>query len=146
MRYTPEAASKPDRMVKDLVNAKKLAAILEDEATFLRTFSPKSVASGENKDATTKDDPNDATRWGEKDQGSLDRPFHRDSGREMVDADDDYDPEPRERGSHAVERRIQKIMSELCDQGVIDAQDVKTYEAKKVSIAPLSNRSLKCSR
>jgi hypothetical protein len=129
-------------MMKDLANAKKLAAILEDEATFLRTFSTKSVASGENKNATTKDDPNDATRWGENDQESLDRPSHRDSGREVVDADGDYDPEPRERGSLAVERRIQKIMSELCDQGVIDAQDVKAYEAKKVSIVSLSNRSL----
>ena len=36
VRHTPEVASKPDRLVKDLENAKKLAALLEEEYMNLR--------------------------------------------------------------------------------------------------------------
>jgi hypothetical protein len=109
IRYTPEVAAKPERMAKDLVNAKKLASILEDEAALLRNFSIKHVVPEEGK-GVKSDDDFDAT---------------------MVDVDDD--PEPKERGSEAIERRIEKVVSELCDQGLVDVHDEKGYEAKKVS-------------
>lgn len=45
---------------------------------------------------------------------------------------EDEEPEPRERGSDAVERRIEKVMTDLREQGVIDVNDEKAYEEKKV--------------
>jgi len=41
------------------------------------------------------------------------------------------DPEPKESGSEAIERRIEKIMSDLREQGVVDE---KVMEAKKVCV------------
>ena len=38
IRYTPEIASKPHRLEKDLANAKILAGLLEDEAVALRAI------------------------------------------------------------------------------------------------------------
>lgn len=52
----------------------------------------------------------------------------------MADATgaEEEDPEPRERGSEAVERRIEKVMADIRDQGLVDAADEKALEAKKV--------------
>jgi hypothetical protein len=46
--------------------------------------------------------------------------------------DDTSDPEPKEKGSEAVERRTEKVMADLRDQGVVDINDERAYEAKKV--------------
>lgn len=46
--------------------------------------------------------------------------------------EEDDDTEPKERGSDAVERRIEKCMADLRDQGLVDVNDEKVYEAKKV--------------
>lgn len=48
--------------------------------------------------------------------------------------EDEDDDEPKERGSDAVERRIEKIMSELQDQGAVDVNDDVAFQAKKVRL------------
>lgn len=110
IRYVPEVASKPDRIEKDLANAKLLASILEEEAAALRHFNP----AGHESSATNGDaKPVDAV---------------------MSDAHADHedDSEPKESGSEAIERRIEKIMADLRDQGVVDE---KVVEAKKAVIS-----------
>ncbi|KAF8164885.1 hypothetical protein B0H34DRAFT_687006 [Crassisporium funariophilum] len=119
VRYAPEVASKPDRLEKDLANAKTLASILEDEAAKLRAVKlpkpPAVVADSEMGEDAKPDDQADATM--------------RDPG------DDEEDPEPKERGSDAVERRIEKIMMDMREQGLVDVNDEKAYEAKKVVVS-----------
>ncbi|KAF4602127.1 ssk1 response regulator receiver [Pleurotus pulmonarius] len=116
IRCTPEIASRPERLEKDLANIKTLAAILEEEAAKLRTTKVKKV--------TVAKTSNEAA------SADVDAP--------MEDAGDDImedDPEPREKGSDAVERRIEKVMFDLREQGVVDINDEKAYEEKKVSIS-----------
>jgi len=122
IRYAPEVASKPDRLAKDLSYAKKLASLLEDEAATLRRLKVRTVA------APPRDDAAEANKGVEGSQDSKDVV--------MLDFDageDQDDPEPSERGSDAVERRIEKIMAEMRDQGLIDINDETAYNAKKVS-------------
>jgi len=100
-------ASKPDRLRKDLANAKDLAGILEDEAAKLRPL--KLPPAGAKLDGQAEDQmmaPSDA---------------------------EDDDPEPKEIGSEAVERRVEKVMSELRDRSLVDVNDEKAYEEKKVN-------------
>ncbi|KAI0663173.1 hypothetical protein C8Q70DRAFT_908268 [Cubamyces menziesii] len=121
VRYTPEVASKPDRMAKDLENAKKLAAIMEEEYVRLvrakldekppKEGEPSNSAGGDKPEA-----PNEDTTM-------------RDS------TADSEDPEPREMGSEAVERRIEKVLADLQEQGLIDTSDEKALEAKRTVIA-----------
>ncbi|KAI0677002.1 hypothetical protein C8Q78DRAFT_960315 [Trametes maxima] len=121
VRYTPEVASKPDRIAKDLENAKKLAALMEEEYMRLRKakVDEKPKQDGEpsaNGDDVKSEAPNeDAT---------------------MRDASaDPEDPEPREMGSEAVERRIEKVLADLQEQGAVDTSDEKALEAKRTVIA-----------
>ncbi|KAI6035578.1 hypothetical protein F5J12DRAFT_794440 [Pisolithus orientalis] len=111
VRYVPEVAGKPDRIEKDLANAKVLASILEDEAAALRKSSPSS-AGGDGMD-TNGDGVSEQVPIGDAHAGNED------------------DPEPKEGGSQAVERRIEKILADLREQGV----DEKTIEAKKPVIS-----------
>ena len=46
---------------------------------------------------------------------------------------EDDDPDPKERGVDAVEKRIEKVMADMRDQALIDVNDEKAYHAKKVS-------------
>ncbi|KAJ2923984.1 hypothetical protein H1R20_g13116, partial [Candolleomyces eurysporus] len=119
IRYTPEVASRPERLEKDLGNAKKLAAILEDDAARLRIAKVQPAGSST---ATTK--------TGEEDtQGDT-------SMSSAVEAAVEEDePEPKENGSEAVERRIEKVMSELRDQGLVDVNNEKEYEERKTVVA-----------
>ncbi|OJT13375.1 Serrate RNA effector molecule -like protein [Trametes pubescens] len=121
VRYTPEVASKPDRLAKDLENAKKLAALLEGEYMRLRKAKvdekpqdngePSANANGDKPEAPAED----AT---------------------MADATADADdPEPREMGSEAVERRVEKVLADLHEQGAVDTSDEKSLEAKRTVIA-----------
>lgn len=95
VRFTPEAASRPDRLTQDLANVKALAVLLEDEAAKLRALK-------------VEDSP------------------YIPSG--------DEDEEIPERGSDAVERRAEKIMSDLREQGTVDLNDENAYEIKKVTV------------
>jgi hypothetical protein len=107
IRYTPEVAGKLERMTKDLANVKRLASLLEEEAAALRALPASGVASDENKV----------------------------SGEDhvMTDASANEPPEPEESGSQAVEKRIEKVIS---DQGLVDTRDEKVYETKKVLVFP----------
>ena len=112
IRYAPEVASRPDRLAKDLANAKTLATLLEDEATKLRSVKLPLPPSANSDDAGVKKEDPDAT------MAALD--------------DEDEETEPKERGSDAVERRIEKVMADLREQGVVDVNDEKACEEKKV--------------
>ncbi|EAU80560.1 hypothetical protein CC1G_09957 [Coprinopsis cinerea okayama7 len=115
IRYTPEVASRPERLEKDLANAKKLASILEEEAAKLRaaTVSTK-TANGEAQQDQQGDQPMSSAVEGEGEE---------------------EDPEPKESGGEAVERRIEKVMAELRDRGLVDANDEQAYEAKKTVVS-----------
>ena len=112
VRYTPEVASRPDRLVKDLVNVKILAGILENEATSLRRLNTV-------KDPTT-------TEGAPNEENTTDSITNHDAD---IDPDD---PDPKERGSDAVDRRTEKVMGDLRDQNLVDIQNEKAYELKKV--------------
>lgn len=122
VRYAPEVASKPDRLSKDLEKAKALAAILEAQAEELRKrkIEPKKEQNGS------------AAATGSGDAPHAEQP---DVVMHEVEASEEEDPEPRERGSEAVERRIEKIMADIRDQGLVDANDEKAYEAKKTVVS-----------
>lgn len=108
VRYVPEVASRPERIEKDLANTKILASILEEEAAALR----KSISPS---DGGSMDAGNDA-KLGDVAVGN-------------AHPDNEDDSEPKEDGSQAVERRIEKIIADLREQGL----DEKTIEVKKVS-------------
>jgi len=122
IRYTPEVASKPDRLEKDLTNAKILAGLLEDEAVALRkTRFHKGTAK----------DPAIEGVEGENGIGERKEDVSMTDG--QVDEDDD-DDEPQERGSDAVDRRIEKVIAEARDQGVVDVNDEKVLQSMKVCL------------
>lgn len=52
----------------------------------------------------------------------------------VAETEEDDDAKPKENGSDAVERRIEKVMSEMRDRGLIDVNDDVAYEAKKVKL------------
>ncbi|KIL00472.1 hypothetical protein PAXRUDRAFT_821670 [Paxillus rubicundulus Ve08.2h10] len=110
VRYVPEVASKPDRIEKDLANARVLASILEEKSVALRKSSASSVSGG-GMETNGNAKPEDVTM--------------------VAHADHEDDAEPKEVGSEALERRIEKIMGDLREQGV----DEKTLEAKKAVIS-----------
>ncbi|EMD40601.1 hypothetical protein CERSUDRAFT_111186 [Gelatoporia subvermispora B] len=122
VRYAPEVASKPDRLKKDLENAKALATQLEDEYATLRKM--KVDPSKEKKvDAATTTNGNDAEST------------QQDAVMAESTVDEEEEPEPRERGTEAVERRIEKIMADIRDRGLVDAADEKALDAKKTVVA-----------
>jgi hypothetical protein len=115
VRYTPEVASRPDRLVKDLANMKILVGILENEAASLRHL--KVV-----KDPTISVDSPDEANTTDSIAG--------------IDADNDPDdPEPKESGSDGIERRVEKVLGDLRDQHLVDALNGKAYELKKVAFS-----------
>lgn len=109
IRFTPEVASKHERLEKDLANAKSLAAALEDQATKLRHFKPSTVG---------------VKAGGHTDDGTM---HHTEDTEEELDS--------HETGSEAVERRIQKVMSDLSELKAVDVNDDTAYEAKKIVVA-----------
>ncbi|KAG6915387.1 hypothetical protein DXG01_011759 [Tephrocybe rancida] len=118
VRYAPEVASKPDRIRKDLALAKELATVLEQEASILRRFKPTAVRTS-----------NGAGEAGEPDG-------HEDSKMAAPPSDDaEEEPEPKENGSEAIEQRIEKLMSDMRDLGLVDENDEKVYEEKKTVVS-----------
>lgn len=115
-RQTPEVASKPQRLEHDLSQIKRLASLLEDEAAKLRKFKavPVPLKEGDGEDAAM-------------------------SNTEEAQQEEEEEEEPAERGSEAVERRVEKVMADLREQGLIDANDERAHEIKKVSAG--GNRS-----
>lgn len=129
IRYTPEVASRPERMEKDLANAKKLASILEEEAAKLRVAkvlpagATPSMASGSAEGAEKKDGENDDGKSAQDDANMAD-----------VQLESEPEEEPKERGSDAVDRRVEKVMADLKEQGLVDVNDEKAYEERKVRL------------
>jgi hypothetical protein len=94
IRQAPEVASKPERIVKDLENAKTLAKLLEAEYDTIRKYKEEKPALSADESAAKSDEP------------------APDADTERID--DDMQ-EPGERGSEAIERRLDKIRAELPD-------------------------------
>jgi hypothetical protein len=116
VRYAPEVSSKPDRLEKDLTQAKALTTILEAEATTLRKAKIKLTPNSQHQDGVT----NEELKTEEPLEDAV-----------MTAGDSmEEDPEPAENGSEAVERRIEKVMADLHKQGLVDD---KAYNAKKVN-------------
>ncbi|KAF9268347.1 hypothetical protein L218DRAFT_954708 [Marasmius fiardii PR-910] len=112
VRFAPEVASRLERMQKDLANARILAGLLEEEAATLRKFkiSPQDTPDTTGIEDTPMPDSNDA------------------------EAEQDEE-EPLERGSDAVDRRIERLLAELRDQDIVDPSDETAHEHKKVEIS-----------
>ena len=102
-------------MQKDLVNIKRLAAVLEVEGESLRKLRVEAKPSG-----TEGSKANGEAKDG-------------DTIMEEPVIEHDEDPEPRERGSDAVEARVEKILGDMREQGVLDGCDDQEVEAKRVS-------------
>ncbi|KDR74495.1 hypothetical protein GALMADRAFT_250472 [Galerina marginata CBS 339.88] len=116
IRYAPEVASRPDRLEKDLDNAKKLAPILEEQAAKLRaTKLPQNPPAANGEGDAVKNDEEDAKM----------APLE----------EEEEEPEPKESGSEAVERRIEKVMSDMREQGLIDVNNEKAYKEKQVVVS-----------
>lgn len=113
IRYTPDVASRPERLEKDLANAKILVAQLEEEATKLRSLKifELKVKSKVNGEVKTEDDTGIAP---------------------PEEPEEEPDLEPREKGAEAVERRVEKILADLRDQGLVDPGNEKEYDERKV--------------
>jgi len=121
IRYAPEVASRPDRLAKDLASAKTLVSLLEDEYDRIRRPPPPDYPT-----------PQDGSAEPSVPSGSTEDTL-------MVDGSLDQDPDedaPKSRGSEAVERRIEKLISELKDSGAVDVMSEREFEAKKVKFHP----------
>ncbi|KAF5372018.1 hypothetical protein D9615_008095 [Tricholomella constricta] len=114
IRYAPEVASKPDRIQKDLLTIRTLATVLEEQAAKLRQYKPTPVPPIGRDQTVSADGPEDTTM-----------------APPPVDEMEE-EPEPKENGSEAVERRIEKVMSDMRNLGLVDVNDEKAYEEKKV--------------
>ncbi|KAL5508542.1 hypothetical protein ACEPAH_6161 [Sanghuangporus vaninii] len=111
-RVTPDVASRPDRIAKDLSQARRLATILEDEYERVRTFRPEPPVAQP-----------DATESG-------DQPPPEDILARDALADDEP---PMEKGSDAVERRIARLTADFPEPS--DESEAKALELKKNTIA-----------
>ena len=104
IKRTPEVASRPERILKDLEQVKKLVGILEDEYDKARQFKVEPKPQGEGDGSASKSD----------------------ADQNVEEAED----EPRERGVDAVERRIAKLHEELPQPA--NENDMWMWENKKV--------------
>ena len=91
IRYTPACASKLERLEKDLEQAKKLVAVYESQAAQLMVYKPV-WPIGAPAEAPVPEQENGLT----------------------TEEDDEEERNPN-RGSTAVEERIDKLVSERCD-------------------------------
>ncbi|KAF7331679.1 hypothetical protein MKEN_00047600 [Mycena kentingensis (nom. inval.)] len=100
IKYAPEIANRPERMEKDLLQAKQLVAKLEAESAELQklTFENKNQSSGD----------------------------------EPVDGSTSEEEPPVERGSEAVEARIEMVLRE---QAMVDVNDEKAFEEFKTMVS-----------
>lgn len=126
LRTTPEVASRPARIEKDLAQVKQLVAILEAESAKLRRFAPPKSALPTSKDAK---EPNGV----KKEEADGDRP--EEVKEEDIDLADEsqIEPDPPETGSEAIERRVEKIVSELQEhQTPAELDSGVGFDTKKV--------------
>lgn len=117
-RFAPEACTRPDRVAKDLANVKKLVRLLEDEAAELRRLpetlkEPRNLTRSEGGDLP--DEPKPAEDAAASD--GVDVKIEEKKPDTLSELDEmavDDDPrEPKDRGSVAVEKRLEKLFAEL---------------------------------
>lgn len=121
-----QAPTTLQRIEKDLQQVKQLASILEDEYAMLRTM--KSGAP------EPKPDESKSAKDGEQDFAMAEEQPASTNEVENAEPEPDVDSELFERGSEAVERRIEKLALELLTQqenGDGDGSDSK-FESNKV--------------
>lgn len=111
IRYTPACASKPERLEKDLEQAKKLVAVYESQAVQLARYKPV-WPIGAPADAPVPEQENGLTT-----------------------EDDDEEERNPNRGSTTVEERIDRLVSERCDTD----EDGNPLGNKKVTSYSLSH-------
>ncbi len=103
-RMTPEVASHPERVKKDLSQIKALAAILEDEAAALRQLSPMQTH------------PDHLGPDGPPSDGTQVKPEQPANGHGGIE----NEREPELRGSDLVEQRVEKILAQQLGEGPED--------------------------
>ncbi|KAF9520769.1 hypothetical protein BS47DRAFT_1370307 [Hydnum rufescens UP504] len=127
-RYTPECASRPERIEKDLVAVKKLVSILEEEASNLARLPEKLPEPRNLKKSQGGELPDDTEEATEGD------PEPNVDGEMSVDGPQ----ESKDRGTVAVESRLEKLFGDLQDQYMVnDDHDELALTAKKVSLIQL---------
>ena len=118
IRVAPEVASRPERIQRDLVQIKKLASVLEEDAAFLRRFKPNEVqrVTGSQQQMET-----------ERKDESLTSPTEG----AIVSSDQEIENEsdPPEPPSEAIERRVEYLTAESQNR---DPEDGIGWDAKKV--------------
>lgn len=130
LRQAPEVASTPQRIEKDLLQIRQLAAILEDEYATIRRIkdgAPEPRVE-DNKSHGKDGEQSDVVMADSKDVASNGAIS---TGPTEIDAE----PEPLEKGSEAVERRVEKLVAELQPQHDTTEDSVAaetSLEAKKV--------------
>lgn len=130
-------------MEKDLANVKALATILETEYNQLRTtvIPPMGVAV---KPPTEGAEGAEKPSEGESEMKVEDPDSTIKHDDELpVQPEEEEDPEPRENGSAAVDRRIEHLLSELRESSTVNEEDEKAWEEKKVCICLWSYQSLR---
>lgn len=103
MRQAPEVSSTPHRIKKDLEQARRIAELLEEEYLKLRSMKPGPEPSLEVK--KEGGDPTMAT----ENAGDNEHPAASENPANGVEEEN---LEPLEKGSQAVERRVEKLMAE----------------------------------
>lgn len=122
----------PNRLRKDLDNAKRLASILEEEAANLRKFKP--AKQPVKPAASAADGEESKTAEGKSEEDGNGIPAEAETEKVVEEETiDDEEPEPAEKGSDALERRVEKVVAELVEQNIIDASDEKALESKRAS-------------
>lgn len=130
LRTAPEAASTPERLERDLQQAKQLAAILEDEYAVLRQLkdgAPEPKIEENKKHFHSKD-----ADVAMADEGAAEP--------EAVAKGEEADPGPLEKGTEAVERRIEKLVEEMQVEGELSDTSL---EVKKVRVQQRENTSVR---
>ncbi|VDC04076.1 unnamed protein product [Peniophora sp. CBMAI 1063] len=126
VRYTPEAASRPERIFADLANVRALAAKLDADYRHHRRLPARPADAGEDWEKSAMEE------WASKKEGE---------GAETEDIKmegaegEEEDPLPIESGAEAVEKRVEIVMMDLKEAGKVDEADEKAYELKKNTVA-----------
>jgi hypothetical protein len=107
-------------MVKDLTNIKILTSLLEEEHERVR--KPPREKKVET-DVATEEGANGSVPL---DDTVMAEPL------QQIDSEAE-DDEPKEKGSDAVERRIEKNMAELRESGTVDPDDEQEIDRRRVS-------------
>jgi hypothetical protein len=116
-RYAPESSWRPDRVEKDLANVKKLASLLEEEAAELRRL-PAVLAEPQNLPRSQGGElPNEASgaeSGGDAVVNANNEAKNAPSETDQIEIVVEDDPrEPKNRGSNAIEERIEQLSAEM---------------------------------